>query len=1274
MKKTLQHMNMKWITASDITNWANTKKKHCADTLPELIRRLISATVPSIEEIDFPAGDSTSSGGWDGRLRVPDTVTSSSVPSGISGWEIGAEKSSGVKAEEDYKKRSTDPRGFATKETTYVCVTPRIFPDRDRWQAEKRQEGVWKDVRVIAADVLENWIGSAPAVGLWLARQIGNAVQGGTRDLEDAWNEWSLATDPVMTVDLVIAGRLKEVERVQQWIASKTGILAVRGDSPNEALAFLYAAMFKLKEQERMTALSRCVVVNSLDEFRAIQLFKSPLIIAAPGECVGAAAAASGKGHQVYIMMDATVTGIRNDFLTLPRPLRDAVEDALLKSGLSKLESQKASRDFGRSIPVLHRNRSVSSVVRNPAWASADSADILLPALFAGSWSEEREGDQKALETLSGMSYQDFSKKLGVFLSHEDSPIRKVGPVWAFKSPLDAWFLIAPHINEHSLKLFKQVVHSVLTETDPKYELSPEKRWTAAVYGKVSQYSGWLRTGLVESLILLAVYGDRSLTVSSTQAFVDAVVKEILAPAKSWKTWSSFKSETPLLAEAAPIPFLDSLESLIKSTPSALQELMKDDTGSIFDECKHSGVLWALEALAWSPMFFARAVTALADLAKLDPGGKWSNRPLSSLFDVFLPVHPQTYATPEERIAAIERLISADPAMTWEFCQKYFHSITFSESHMFRWRYAGGERRGLEPEPPEQREKYLDLLLPILRNLACMKENVVVTAKAFIRLPDDTKEQFLKSLGGLEPEEQPKKERDLLLTHLREQLSWINSYGDEKIRAYGPNLKEALDRLAPTNVIERVGWLLSNPWPKMPEGAGTDFQANDKVVAEAREKAAREVLDHAPLPEIFDFARTTNYARLLGHALGKAIKSDEEDITVLDAMLPRISETPDLIVGYAMGRIEVAGAQWVPRQFQRLKSEGKFSTEAGALILGALPEGPQIWSMVNAEGKEVEHAYWKRASGRAGGDERNLSLQIEKLLEVDRPFAALEVAGRPNAEVPTGLLVSIIKGILASDREDRPRDQVMEEFYLGHVFKQLHDRADIELDQLASLEWPLAPLFEELARYTTKPFAIHRVLQKDPLFFANLVSYMYKRDDRGENPDTAGFDVDQAKNLARAARDVIESWKLLPGLQEDGSIDESELGEWVDAARQACAKSGHVTGCDLQIGVLLSRAPADKDGIWPSVAVRNLIEHLKNKVIDDHIPYGIYNSRGVVSRSLTEGGVKERNLSEGYKKMSEVVRAKWPRTAAILDSMAGSYESDARWEDEHAALNDLRFG
>ncbi len=106
---------------------------------------------------------------------------------------------------------------------------------------------------------------------------------------------------------------------------------------------------------------------------------------------------------------------------------------------------------------------------------------------------------------------------------------------------------------------------------------------------------------------------------------------------------------------------------------------------------------------------------------------------------------------------------------------------------------------------------------------------------------------------------------------------------------------------------------------------------------------------------------------------------------------------------------------------------------------------------------------------------------------------------------------------------------------------------------------------------------------------------------------------------------------------------------------------------------MLARTPEDSDGIWPHIAVRNLLEHLHNALIDEHIPIGVYNGRGVVSRNPTEGGGQERGLSERYKKMSDVVRAKWPRTAAILRSLAETYERDAKYEDISSDLRDLRW-
>ncbi len=58
--------NMKWIDAGDIKNWLTSNQRHCAQTLPELIRRLILATVTKVDEIEiFRAMTASLDAGWD---------------------------------------------------------------------------------------------------------------------------------------------------------------------------------------------------------------------------------------------------------------------------------------------------------------------------------------------------------------------------------------------------------------------------------------------------------------------------------------------------------------------------------------------------------------------------------------------------------------------------------------------------------------------------------------------------------------------------------------------------------------------------------------------------------------------------------------------------------------------------------------------------------------------------------------------------------------------------------------------------------------------------------------------------------------------------------------------------------------------------------------------------------------------------------------------------------------------------------------------------------
>ena len=132
------------------------------------------------------------------------------------------------------------------------------------------------------------------------------------------------------------------------------------------------------------------------------------------------------------------------------------------------------------------------------------------------------------------------------------------------------------------------------------------------------------------------------------------------------------------------------------------------------------------------------------------------------------------------------------------------------------------------------------------------------------------------------------------------------------------------------------------------------------------------------------------------------------------------------------------------------------------------------------------------------------------------------------------------------------------------------------------------------------------------------------------------------------------------------------MTDWIDAARKQCIETKHVTGCDIQIGFILAHAPSDADGTWPHIAVRNLIERLNNDVIDRHIQNEVHNSRGVGSRGLNDGGRQERELVEKYK-ISDAVKTKWPRTAAMIRSITESYEYQAKSEDIDSDMHDLRW-
>src|SRR5690606_22838751 len=80
----------------------------------------------------------------------------------------------------------------------------------------------------------------------------------------------------------------------------------------------------------------------------------------------------------------------------------------------------------------------------------------------------------------------------------------------------------------------------------------------------------------------------------------------------------------------------------------------------------HTGLLWALETLSWSPDYLIPASLALAKLARIDTGGRLLNRPANSLREVFVLWHPGTASPLDRRLQAVDLIRKREPDVAWD--------------------------------------------------------------------------------------------------------------------------------------------------------------------------------------------------------------------------------------------------------------------------------------------------------------------------------------------------------------------------------------------------------------------------------------------------------------------------------------------------------------------------------------------------------------------------------------------------------------------------------
>ena len=300
------------------------------------------------------------------------------------------------------------------------------------------------------------------------------------------------------------------------------------------------------------------------------------------------------------------------------------------------------------------------------AWDQHPDATSLAFVVLIGAWDENNEHDIQALTQLLGIGYDTWLQKAREILHCPDSALSLNNGIWKVVNRVELWKLLGSRIFNKNLETFKYLAVSVLKEPDPAFELPPADRYKASIFGKMPKFSHLLRNGIAEGLAILGSHPEACINCFPEKPDITCAhtVREILTAA-DWVLWGSLDSVLPTLAEAVPEEFLTAVEKALRQNPPPFEQLFAQEGDGITGGNYLTGLLWALEGLAWESQYLVRVCVVLGGLASLDPGGRWANRPSSSLAKILLPWLPQTLADVDKRNVAMMTLLNEWPDIAW---------------------------------------------------------------------------------------------------------------------------------------------------------------------------------------------------------------------------------------------------------------------------------------------------------------------------------------------------------------------------------------------------------------------------------------------------------------------------------------------------------------------------------------------------------------------------------------------------------------------------------
>jgi len=1229
--------------------------------IPELLFRLIAASIQNSTELHIPSGGSVGQRGWDGLVISP-SAFDPYVPKGQSFWEIGTGVHFKRKASIDFKRRTTKTRAREQRASTFVFVTPRTWDinSQRKWIDKKKKFSRWMDIRIVSATKIAQWLYLFPGIDLWLAEKFGKSTKGLlTPDMH-----WEIlkrhGSPPELSPAVFLTGREKAREELIKLLRRDINELLLETRYPQSGADFVAATLASLNQEEQDALGGRTLIISDPDTWTSMCQLQTPhVFVGTPdldlsGSGSNLRQLARNKGHAV-VFAATPLGGSHGNKVQLNDIKPYEMEQVLRASGYSPERARTLSNQCEGNVQVLKRLLFDLSV--SPDWASSSEASEAAISILIGQWDSSSEGDRRAVEGTVGKGYREWTRNIRPMTLRPDPPLIQQNVKWRFISRFEGWQHLGKYIFDEDLDRFSAQALLVLSEDDPKFILPKEERWAAEVHGKKSKYSETIKEGFAETLALMGSFPDSlsSCSAGKVKTTCILIVRKVLEE-DNWVRWATLNGVLPLLAEASPEEFLNAIESrLNKKNNKTFQDIFSQESSGIGGRNYMTGVLWALETLAWAPEHLNRVSVILAHLAEIDPRlSNSANRPSNSLTTIFLPWRPQTCAPVSKRKTALEAVMREHPSAGWNLL------LSLMPNSM---QVTTGSRRPAWrsfiptdfPDTITKKDYFDQVSAYAVLAMRAATGDVKKISELIDHLPSLPPQAYSEVLDQLSSDRvlaMAEGERLLLWEKLVSLVVNHRKFADANWAMPEEQIKEieqVAEKLKPlaTQLLHRR--LFSYDHDLYEENGNWNEQR--RRLQDRRNAAVREIIGTVGLGALFEFSKSVTQPYEVGIALGE-IATDSEDVAILpDRLIANDPSIGIVVKAYISRRYLVKGQKWVDGiDFTAWSEEQK------AAFLVQLPFLEATWKRVKDLLGSNESWYWKQVGVNPYQMTGDLSYGVEQLLRHGRPLAALECLHKMVIDKKQVSLDQVYRALLPETNiTENPR--FIDLYSITEMIKWLQGKPEADRDILFRIEWNYLRLLDH--HFGLVPKTLEHQLAIDPNFFCEVIRVIYRSHKEKDAPRVMNKNTEL---LAQNAYELLSNWNVLPGTKDDGSLDGAELNQWIDLAKKSCVESGHETVAMLHIGKVLAHAPADPDGMWIHDEVAKVLDRVDHSEMRSGFKEELFNMRGSY---VGTHGEEERAIASRYRKKAEALDNRgYSRLAATLRELAEGYETEAKREAE----------